>query len=150
MADRIEREIEEILAKLDNQLPDPAPATHGSEPVSISSARKQRKRTERPRPGLRALVNRLNPPLLMFAGAGTMIFGLLAASVAAALIWLAFAGVALFLGAFLVSFLRSSTAGAPRGGSGGREQGKFWRDRYIVDGRPSSNPATRIKKRFWR
>ena len=150
MADRIEREIEEILAKLDNQLTGPTPVARDSEPVSISSVRKQRKRAESPRPGLRSLVNRLNPPMLMFAGAGTMIFGLLAASFAAPLIWLAFAGVALFLGAFLVSFLRSSTAGVPGGGSGGREQGKFWRDRYIVDDRPGSSPAAKIKKRFWR
>jgi hypothetical protein len=148
MADRIEREIEEILAKLDNQLPAAVPSAKDRAPVSINSVRKQRQRSERA--STRTLINRINPPMLMLTGAGTMILGLVAASLAGPLIWLAFAGVVLFLGAFLISFLRSSTAGAPRGGSSGREQGKFWRDRYITDDRPGGNPAAKIKKRFWR
>lgn len=149
MADRIEREIEEILAKLDDQLPPGGGPQPERQPVSIASARKKKQTAPR-QPGP-SLLNRIDPPLLMFAGAGTMILGLVAASFAGALIWLSFTGVVLFLGAFLLSFLRRSTSGPARpGGSGGPAQGKFWRDRYIDYKPPSDNPVSKIKRRFRR
>ncbi len=144
MADRIEREIEEILAKLDGQLPPEAAPLLDRQPVSIASARKKRKQSTRP--SLSSLAQRVDPPMLMFAGAGTMIGGLILASFAGPLIWLSFAGVVLFLGAFGLSFLRSSAPGqSPRAP---QPQGKFWRDRYIDVAPPSQNPVSRMKRRF--
>lgn len=149
MVDRIEREIEEILAKLEDQPPVGGGPQPERTPVSIASARK--KKQSKPRPNGSSLLNRIDPPLLMFAGAGTMILGLVAASFAGALIWLSFAGVVLFLGAFLLSFRRRSTSGPARpGGSGGPAQGKFWRDRYIDYKPPSDDPVSKIKRRFRR
>ncbi len=149
MVDRIEREIEEILAKLDDQLPPGGGSQPELAPVSIASARKKKQST--PRPSASSFLDRIDPPLLMFAGAGTMILGLIAASFAGALIWLSFAGVVLFLGAFLLSFVRKSNPGPARpGGSGGPAQGKFWRDRYIDYKPPSDNPVSKIKRRFRR
>jgi hypothetical protein len=147
MADRIEREIEEILAKLEEPLPG-----EGSErkPVSILSAKKQRQSNPVKPPtasaARTALLNRVDPPTLMLAGAGVMVAGLVLASFVSPLIWLSFAGVLLFLGAFVLSFFRS---GAQRGGGEGAK-GVYWRDRYIEYAPTASGRVDRLLRRFRR
>ena len=121
MADRIEREIEEILAKLDQ---DEGLPGGNKKPVSILSAKT--KRQAPPSRGPRTSpVARVNPTTFLFAGAGLVIAGLFLSSFWEPLIWASLAGVVVFLGAFASSFFRSGTPppGAPRG--------VYWRDRYI-------------------
>jgi hypothetical protein len=139
MADKFEREIEEILAKLDDQLP-PGPEKGARAPISLSKKRQQKAKAQRPtRPN--RLAN-ISATTLMFSGAGLMFAGLIVSTFWGPAIWASFAGVVLFIGAFLLSFRR--TQRPPAGG--GRTQGTFWRDRYIDD-RPQDGG---IKGRFRR
>lgn len=159
MADRVEREIEEILARLDKELPSdgvgPAPER---KPISISSAREMRSQKVKETPARVPRTSRLSastlpfdPPTLLISGAAVMVLGLvLSAAIASAFIWLSFAGVLLFLAAFAWSFFRSK----PETGAGvyhSGEPGKvFWRDRYI-DARPGGPSTTdKIRRRFRR
>ncbi|MCX7616575.1 hypothetical protein [Tepidiforma sp.] len=136
MADRIEREIEELLAKLENELPE-----GGRQPISLEERRRQRrKRRSFPKPSLPAV----NPASLLLSGAGIMIAGLFLAMFWSPLIWLSFAGVVIFIAAFLLSF-RNRPAGAARGGRPGQV---FWRDRYIDYGPPDR--GSRFKNPFRR
>jgi hypothetical protein len=148
MPDKMEREIEEILAKLDGDSPRAAPAQGEKAPVSILSRRKRQpsplKRVSKSTGGF---LDGINPTTLLFAGAGTMIAGLILSTVYEPLIWASFAGVVLFIAAFLWSFRRT-----PRPVRGGTTQpvGHYWRDRYIEYQPESSGIAGRIKRRFRR
>jgi hypothetical protein len=134
MADKFEREIEEILAKLDDDVP-PSPSAGGRAPISISEKRTQKARAKRVRTARPNPFAKLTPTHLLFSGAGVMFFGLIVSNFWGPAIWASFAGVVLFIGAFVWSFRKTKTAGgsssAPRSG------GTFWRDRYIDD-RPGS------------
>lgn len=127
MADKFEREIEEILAKLDGEGPSGA-ETPGKKPIPIASAkRKQQKKQKAARPSNGASpFARFTPTTLLFAGAGTMVAGLILSNFYGPLIWASFAGVVLFLGAFAWSFRASR-----RPASGPAPKGYYWRDRYI-------------------
>lgn len=138
MADRVEREIEEILAKLDDELPPE------KRPVSILSRRK-RKATpapRAPRPPSRVL-SRITPAAAMFSGAGLVVGGLVASNAWGPLIWVSMAGVVLFVGAFLSSFLREKPAAAS-------PKGVYWRDRYIEYEPASPGLLDRVKRIFRR
>ena len=141
MADRVEREIEEILAKLDSELP---PETE-KKPIPILS-RKRAKRSQPPKPPRPSGRNRssVTPTSMMFTGAGMVVGGLVLANVMAPLIWISFAGVVLFLGAFLSSFFRRAPTQAAR------PKGVYWRDRYIEYEPASPGLFDRIKRAFRR
>jgi hypothetical protein len=143
MADKFEREIEEILAKLDDDLP---PANGERSPISIAQKRQQkakaqRIRTQRPNP-----LAGLTPTHLLFSGAGIMFGGLILSSFWGPLIWAAFAGVLLFIGAFFWSFRRTNrpATGTPKA------KGYYWRDRYIEYEPTGSHTGQRIKSWFRR
>ncbi len=136
MADRIEREIEELLAKLEAELPE-----GGRQPISLEQRRRER-RQRRAFP--RLTLPSINPAALLLSGAGVMIAGLFLAMFWSPLIWLSFSGVVIFIAAFLLSF-RSRPVGAARGGRPGRV---FWRDRYIDYG-PGAR-GSRFKNPFRR
>ena len=141
MADRVEREIEEILAKLDHELPPEAETT----PISIQS----RKKAKRSRPSKPARHDRRAPATIsstsmMFTGAGLVVGGLVLANAAPSLIWVSFAGVVLFLGAFLSSFFRQAPTRTAQ------PKGVFWRDRYIEYEPARSGFLSRIKRAFRR
>ena len=159
MPDKMEREIEEILARLDKDSPrpqEPAP------PISIMARRKKAPgRAERMRQGGTGLgsnlgsrlgdglLGRISPTTLLFAGAGVMVGGLILSNVWQPLIWASFAGVVLFLGAFLWSCKRT-----PRASGGGAAapapKGHYWRDRYIEYDATDSGAMTRLKRRLRR
>lgn len=150
MSDRIEREIEEILAKLDED----SPPRHERAPISILShrgkAKSKAKSNSRPAPTRgphRSLqLPHLTPATLLLTGAGLVIGGLLASNFWSPLIWVSFAGVLLFLGAFGWSFVRS-----PRPMAGGKgPDGYYWRDRYIRYDDPAPSSWDRVKRRFRR
>lgn len=149
MADKFELEIEEILAKLDNTAP-PAEGADDRAPISISSARKKPKpRAAKPAklstPGP-SLLDSISPTNMLFAGAGTVVGGLILSNFYGPLIWASFAGVVLFLGAFLLSFRK-----APRGGSGGGSQaGHYWRGQPISYTPSQPSPIGRVKRFFGR
>jgi hypothetical protein len=134
MADRIEREIEELLAKLESRLPE-----DGREPISLEQRRKQRKKRRLPRLHL----PEINPPTLLLAGTGIMIAGLFLAMFWDPLIWVSFAGVVIFIAAFLLSFRKRPVGGV--GGSGPKRV--YWRDRYIEYG---PEQRTRFRNPFRR
>jgi hypothetical protein len=118
MADRIEREIEELLAKLETELPE-----DGRQPISLEERRRAREpRRSLPRPQLSGI----NPASLLLIGAAIMIAGLFLAMFWSPLIWVSFIGVVTFMAAFFLSF-RSR----PAGSRGSRSRGAYWRDRYI-------------------
>ena len=140
MADKFEREIEEILAKLDNDAP-PAERT----PISIKSARRKTPQKSASRAPSTKTMPALTPTTLLFAGAGVMIAGLLLSAFWAPLIWASFAGVVLFLAAFLWSFRRS-----PRASGAPSPQGHYWRDRYIEYEPAEPTVFDRMKRKFRR
>jgi hypothetical protein len=127
MPDRIEREINEILAKLDELPPDVSQPER--RPISIAEARGRKRQQER-RKNQARLPTRMpfSPPALLLSGAGAVIGFLVLASAWAPLIWGAFAGVLLFIAGFIASLVKrpvvSRSAAPPSGGV-------FWRDRYI-------------------
>ena len=148
MPDKMEREIEEILAKLDGDSPRTVPPPGDKSPVSILSRRKrQPSPLKRVSARTGGLFDSINPTTLLFAGAGTMIAGLILSTVYGPLIWASFAGVMLFIAAFLWSFRR--TPRVVRGGSA-QPTGHYWRDRYIEYQPESSGIAGKIKRRFRR
>jgi hypothetical protein len=143
MPDRVEREIEEILSKLDD-LPESKKAA-AREPVSIQAHRKKRASTPRgPRFGsARDTAGKLNPAAFLLAGAGTVIGGLILSSVWAPLIWAAFGGVLMFLGGFVAALVRTPR---PKQQAGGH----FWRDRYINVEPTSPGMLNRLRRRLRR
>ena len=151
MADRIEREIEEILERLDTELP--AGATpDDKKPISLMQRRQQQikqKPARSPRPPRQNPLTALTPTTLLFTGAGLTVGGLLLSSFAGPLIWLSLAGVLLFIAAFIWSFTRTTPAGRPSGSSQS-PKAVFWRDRYIDVQPTSANSWQKIKRRFRR
>lgn len=146
MADKFEREIEEILAKLDGD----GPLRTGSpekQPIPIASAKRKRQRKQKvTRARTRASpAASITPTSLLFAGAGTMIAGLILSNFYGPLIWASFAGVVLFLGAFLWSFRASAR---PTGGAA--PKGYYWRDRYIEYESPNPSALDRLTRRLRR
>lgn len=140
MADRIEKEIEEILAKLDvGDSGDTITGERQREPIPLDT-RRRGKSKKKPGPVSRAAGSSslglpgITPATLLFAGAGVMIGGLILSSFWNPFIWLSFAGIVLFLAAFGWSFLRKP------GASGGMKapKGAYWRDRYIEYEPPSN------------
>ena len=94
MPDRIDREIEEILARLGEDAP-----KQGEEPISLEDRRRRRSRPMSSR-AVAAFGFRLKGPTpasMLFAGAGVMVAGLILSAIWGALIWLAFGGVVLFV-----------------------------------------------------
>lgn len=139
MADRIEREIDEILSRLGDESPQPA-----RRPIPIGSVhRRQPRRLARAR-------LRIDPATLMFSGAAVMLVGLVLSAVVGWLIWIAFAGVMMFLAAFFISFARGWPQAPRRTGSAPPSEGVFWRDRYIRYDEPDGGAVTRIKRKFRR
>ncbi len=144
MADKFEREIEEILARLDDQLPAGQKASERP-PVSIAAKRKQKARAERVSRMRSNPLFQMNPANILVAGAVVMVAGLILSTIASPFIWLSLAGVVMFLGAFLMSFRRTS-----RPGSAAQPKGYYWRDRYIEYGPTNPGAGTRIKGWFRR
>ncbi len=158
MADKFEREIEEILAKLDTDVPgNGVPETESQpnrEPISISAARRKPKpkpapkaaKPARPSTAGATLLDRVSPTNLLFAGAGTVVGGLLLSNFYGPLIWASFAGVVLFLAAFLISFRKS-----PRGGtSGSTPGGHYWRGQPIAYQSTPPSAVGRLRRFFGR
>lgn len=141
MPDRVEREIEEILAKLDDE---PGKAAHPTrEPIPLRPRRQQSSLASRIVSAIS--VPAINPATLLFGGAGIMIVGLFGSTFVDGLIWLSFAGVVLFLIAFAWSLLRRPVAGRQSPSS---PTGAYWRDRYIeYDSKPGGS-IERVKRVF--
>ena len=76
-----------------------------------------------------------------------MVAGLILAAFWSPLIWMSFAGVVVFLAAFVMSFFRS-----PHPTSGGSApRGHYWRDRYIEYMPPQSgSPFDRMRRKLRR
>jgi hypothetical protein len=82
----------------------------------------------------------------LFSGAGLVFGGLILSAFWSPLIWAAFAGVVLFIGAFFWSFRRTNrtASGEPQ------PKGYYWRDRYIEYEPTGSQTGQRIKGWFRR
>lgn len=152
MADKMQREIEEILAKLDKERPGgalPEPPVRAAERAPISLAQKRRQKhspVAKARREANSLAARVTPTNLLFLGAGIMVAGLLISTAWQPAIWASLAGVLLFIAAFLWSFMR-----APRS-EGGMEapKGVYWRDRFIEYEPTNSGPWSRLKRKLRR
>lgn len=121
MADRIEREIEEILAKFDD-----VPGTgRAREPISIADHRQKRPGDRKP-PRQRSAL-RITPTQVLLWGAGAVVVGLVLSAFFEPLIWVSVAGTVAFIAGFIWSFRYRAPVGAASPGGGQ----KFWRDRYI-------------------
>ena len=149
MADNFERDIDEILAKLDTDAPPPV-GTNDREPISISSARRKPNSKTPKAPKLSSsgpsLLDRFSPTNMLFAGAGIVVGGLILSNFYGPLIWASFAGVVLFIAAFLISFRK-----APRGGTSvGAPQSHYWRGQQISYEPTQPSPLGRVKKIFGR
>lgn len=143
MPDKFEREIEEILAKLDEELPADSNGP-GRPPISLAQKRQQKAKAERVRTARPNPLPNLNPTTLLFAGAGIMFAGLIVSGFWGPAIWASLAGIVLFIGAFFWSFRRTSRpSGSPS------RQGHYWRDRWIDD-TPSGGTPGGVKGRFRR
>jgi len=147
MADRIEREIEEILAKLDVG-GESDTITGERTPTPIAEHRRARSAASQKRSSW-SLAGRtkLNPATLLLTGAAVMVFGLIAANWWEPFIWLSFAGVVLFIAAFAWSF-RARPANSGSVNAGPRQV--YWRDRYIDMSPSSPNSRDRIRRFFRR
>ena len=143
MPDKFEREIEEILAKLDDELPAPESGV-ARPPISIQEKRQQKAKAQRVRARRPNPLANVSPTTLLFAGAGIMFGGLIVSGFWGPAIWASLAGIALFIAAFLWSFRR-----APRASSGGgtSRQGHYWRDRWIDDAPPPSGVKGWFRKK---
>lgn len=158
MADRVEREIEEILARLDTELPRDREREGGGtapvadrQPISISNAREQRaKQAKRAARGPRRRIP-LEPSTLLFTGAAVMMGGLILSTFAGSvMLWVAFAGVILFISAFLWSMFREAPR-QPASGGPPRQGGKvFWRDRYIDVSPQDESAGSKLMRRIRR
>lgn len=135
MADKFEREIEEILAKLDDKLPEGGSSGERA-PISLASKRQQKAKAQRARTPRSNPLAGITPTHLLFAGAGIMFGGLLLSNIWEPLIWASLSGIVIFLGAFVWSFRRTNRAS---GGSSPQPRGYYWRDRYIEYDKPGSS-----------
>lgn len=141
--DRIDREIEEILSRMDED-----------EPISLE-ARRRRGRQRRPLGaragaafGTPAIVARITPTSLLFTGAGVMLAGIVLARAWDPLIWLAFAGVTLFIAAFAWALLRPRRAA--RASQRQTAKGAYWRGRYVEYDPAQPGVLRRIRRAFRR
>jgi hypothetical protein len=142
MPDRVEREIEEILAKMDDE---PGRGRAPSrEPIPLRPRNKPRTTSARMTSSFS--LPHITPATLLFGGAGIMIVGLIGATFADGLIWLSFAGVVLFLAAFVWSLTRRPIAG--RSGAAPAPRGTHWRDRYVEYDADQPNSIERFKRVF--
>jgi hypothetical protein len=146
MADRIEREIEEILARLDDL---PGDGQSERRPVSIAAQRETRRPSQpawAPKRTRRALhLPHVSPATFLIVGAGAIIGGLILSNVWGPLIWAALAGVFVFLAGFVASFFQHG-----RPSSGTQTRGHYWRDRYIEYTPQQKSPLDRLRRRFRR
>lgn len=125
MADKFEREIEEILAKLDDKLPEGSTPSERA-PISLASRRQQKAKAQRVRAPRNNPLSNITPTHLLFGGAAIMFGGLLLSNAWEPFIWVSLSGIVLFLGAFVWSFRRTN-----RSSPAAKPKGYYWRDRYI-------------------
>ena len=148
--DRIDREIEEILSRMDEG---------EDEPISLEARRRRGRGRQRKPLGARAgaafgtpaIVARITPTSLLFTGAGVMLAGIVLARAWDPFIWLAFAGVTLFMAAFSWALLRPRRAG--RAGRASQRQtgkGAYWRGRYVEYEPAQPGVLRRIRRAFRR
>lgn len=147
MADRIEREIEEILERLEKKGKVPAgpqpPSGAGREPIAFTPRRRRRSIASRIASAF-SLGMDMTPANLLFVGAGVMIVGFVLATFWEPFIWLSLGGVGIFLFAFVWSFFRrpGRRIGAP--------PERYWRGQRIEYDAPHAGPITRFKRIFRR
>jgi len=138
------------MARLDSDLPrDGAGTAPPAErkPISISNVREQRAKQQKRSMPRRNLP--IEPATLLFGGAGIMVGGLILSMFYSPLLWLAFAGVVLFIAAFVWSIFRQAPE-RPVSGGPPRQGGKvFWRDRYI-DVTPDASVGSKLMRRVRR
>jgi len=152
MPDKMQQEIEEILARLDKDAPAKPAASAVGEPdaerAPISIVKKRRAKRNpiaRARREVRTSIPSVTPATLLFTGAGIMVAGLILSSFRQPFIWASLAGVLLFVAAFVWSFFRSpGTPAAPT------PKGVYWRDRYIQYEPANPGPLARLKRKFRR
>lgn len=152
MPDRIDREIEEILERLGEEPPKRGerPPQRGEEPISLDDRRRRRKAplSSRATAAVGFSLSGPTPASMLFTGAGVMVAGLILSAIWGVMIWIAFAGVLLFLAAFVWSFLR------PRRRAGVTSQpaakGGRWRGRYVEYEPPPPGVLARIRRAFRR
>ena len=114
MPNRVEREIEEILSKMDG---DP----RGREPLRFRRSWRSRLRRTFSRIPIPRLPRSLNGGTMILWGIGLLLFAMLFRIVAPSLtIWVVIVGLVLFLGGFVVGFLHKD-AGSIGGGDA------YWR-----------------------
>lgn len=140
MADRIEREIEEILARLDDLPGDGQPER---KPISILEKREQQRRPVAPAPQQNVLRQRLSPTVFLLGGAATVVGGLILSNIWGPLIWASFAGVVVFLAGFVAAFFQRPRAAT-------QPKGVYWRDRYIEYGPRHARGSSRVSRLFRR
>jgi hypothetical protein len=143
MADRIEREIEEILARLDDL---PAEGQPERKPISILEKREQQRRAvppPQPRQPNIILRQRITPTFFLLGGAATVVGGLILSNVWGPFIWASFAGVVVFIAGFIAAFFQRPRAAAP-------PKGVYWRDRYIEYTPRQDGGGNRISRFFRR
>jgi hypothetical protein len=150
MADRIEREIEEILKKLDvdEEAASKAPPRKGTgrPPIPISSRRKSSPGVSSRLGSAFSLPSVPAPPSsLIIAGAVLALAGFGLAGISGALIWISVTGIVLFMLGFLLSFLRRPETVRRTGGPTKRR----WRNRDI-EYNATDGPLTRLRRVFRR
>jgi hypothetical protein len=130
--DKVQREIEELLEQLDNFVPEERLAQ------KIRNRRRQRQVAERATPSawdrVTSRVSRVTLGQLMLAGLGLLLVGwLFGDALGAWARWVTVLGIALTLGAFVLSIVNG---GGSRSTIGNRVQ-KRWRGQVIEYGEPS-------------
>ena len=136
MPNRVEREIEEILNKLEN----PGP---GRQPVRLRRTWRSRMRgVSRRLPVPRIAFASLNAGSMMLWGIGLILLALVMSRVAGELTrWLVIAGLALFFGSFVLGFLYKSPGGVGR-------RDAYWRGQRF-DRRDLQGPSTIDRLKTW-
>lgn len=136
MPDRIQQEIEEILAKAGDL---PGGGRSPREPIPFRRRRGPR------RPRIPRFRLPFEPATMLFAGAGLLLAGLVGSAFWGPAIWLSFAGIVLFLSAFVWSFFREPGRSSPGG-----PRRVYWRDRYIEYEPQRPSLARRVRRWFRR
>ena len=150
MADRIEREIEEILRKLDVD-EDAASKTPpkkgaGKPPIPISSRRRSQPRVSDRLGSAFSLPSiPFTPSSMIIAGAALTLAGFVLTGLSGALIWVSVAGIVLFIAGFLLSFVRRPVSARP-----GSSPKPRWRGREIEYANDDAGPLTRLRRVFRR
>ena len=151
MPDRIDREIEEILERLGEEPPKRGekPPPGDEEPISLDDRRRRRKAplSSRATAAVGVSLRGPTPTSMLFTGAGVMLAGFILSAIWGAFIWLAFAGVLLFMAAFVWSFVRPRRAGVR---SQPAAKGAHWRGRYVEYEPPPPGVLARIRRAFRR